>query len=60
MNRLRLYNEPALQVKNEDDAIAHLTALYLGPQSTWVASEDIQANTCKIKIGDQKLVTLPK
>lgn len=54
MNRLRLYNEPALQVKNEDDAIAHLTALSLGPQSTWVASEDIQANTCKIKIGDQR------
>lgn len=49
MNRFELHDEPALQVKNEAGVIAHLTALSLGSQSTWVASEDIRADICKIK-----------
>lgn len=58
MNRFRLHDEPALQAKNEDYVIAHLTALSLQSQSTWAASEDIQVDTCQKK-EIKGLVTLP-
>jgi hypothetical protein len=47
MHRFSLHDKPALQAKNEDAVIAHLTTLSLQSQSTWVAYVDIQADTCE-------------